>query len=170
MYETAEDVENLRRLIESSIEHAGPYLRKALEMPERSLSAKQLVAVFDQDRTVVLATTTSKCEPRVAPIGAVLVRGHFMIPTLRTSARCRHIARNPAVSLSYHEGNELAVIVHGSARLVGPDGHEFAEAESLQRQSAKTSVSEWGRPGEAVFVRVEATRLFTFAREPQRYG
>lgn len=38
------------------------------------------------------------------------------MPTIRGAARARHLARRPAVSLSYFEGETLAVIVHGQAR------------------------------------------------------
>lgn len=169
MKDTPEDITALQRLVESSIERAGPYLRESFQMPGHSLSARQFVAHLRSETTVALATVTSRGEPRVAPVGAFFVRGRFMIPTLRTSARCSHVLRNPAISLSYYEGNDLAVIVHGSARCFGSEAPEFMEADALQRELTKSSVTQWGRPSDAVFLRVDAVRFYTFARYPERF-
>ena len=73
MRESAGQLTRLQELIDRSIAGAGPFLRNAFEMPERSLSAQQLVERLDGARTVALATTTARGEPRVAPIGALFV-------------------------------------------------------------------------------------------------
>jgi hypothetical protein len=104
MRETADDLERLQSVLDRSVERASPFLRRSFEMPERSLSAADLAARLDGLLVVSLATVTAKGEPRVAPIDAVFLRGHFYVPTVAQAARARHLARRPGVSVTYHEG------------------------------------------------------------------
>ena len=165
MNENPQDLRRLQDLLDASIERAGVFLRSSFEMPERSLSAAQLVGALEGHLTVALATTTASGEPRVAPINAVFYRGAFHVPTVASSARARHALRRPAVSLTYYRGNDLAVIVHGRAALLGPDDPGFAELDGLQRRYGQ-SPSEWG---EGVFLSVEADVLYTYAANPELY-
>jgi hypothetical protein len=47
------------------------------------------------------------------------------------------LKKRPAVSLTYYEGNDLAVIVHGRAVALGPDNPSFAELDALQREHGR---------------------------------
>ena len=119
-------------------------------------------------QNVAFATVTAKGEPRVAPIGALFVRGRFHIPTVATAARTRMMRRHPAVSLTHYVGNDLAIIAHGTATSI-PDEHpDFALLETMQREgnTSGESVRDWG---EGVFLRVEAETLVTFARHPEQF-
>lgn len=78
MRESAEDLARLERLLASSIEQAGEFLRRAFEMPDHSLSASQLCAYLDGQPVVALGTTTAAGEPRVAPVAAVFYRARFL--------------------------------------------------------------------------------------------
>ena len=167
MRETPEDLRLLQALLDRSIEGAGAFLRDSFEMPEHSLSAPQLVHLLRGIHNVALATVTRKGEPRVAPIGAVFFRGRFHVPTVANAARTRHLVQRPAVSLTLHEGDDLAVIVHGRAEVLGLDHTDFPPLEQLFRESGGGSVLDWG---EGVYVRVEAGKLYTFARYPDRFG
>lgn len=166
MEETPEDVARLEALLRQSIEQAGPFLSSSFEMPEHSLSARQLIAYLQGVQTVALATVTAKGEPRIAPIGAIFYRGTFYIPTVAEAARTRHIARRPAVSLTLFAGDGLAIIVHGRAVIVRPDDPDFAPVEAIQRASRGTSVREWG---DGVYLRIEADTCYTYARDPDLY-
>ena len=166
MRETPEDVTRLEGLLRQSIERAGPFLRSSFEMPEHSLSARQLIAYLQGVQTVALATVTAKGEPRIAPIGAIFYRGTFYIPTVAEAARTRHIARRPAVSLTLFAGDGLAIIVHGRAVIVRPDDPDFAPVEAIQRASRGTSVREWG---DGVYLRIEADVCYTYARDVALY-
>jgi len=161
MRESPDDLERLQELIDRSIEAAGPFLRNAFEMPERSLSAQQVVERLDGARTVALATTTARGEPRVAPIGALFVHGAFHVPTVAQAARTRHLAARPAASITYYEGNDLAVIAHGRVAIVERSDPAFGELDALQVQVGNESPTQW--QGEAVFLRLDADRLFTYA-------
>ncbi len=166
MYETSEDLLNLQALLDRSIEQAGAFLRESFQMPAHSLSARQLVHLWQGLHTIAFATVSAQGEPRVAPISALLFHGRFYIPTVATAARTRHVIRQPAVSFTYFQGNDLAIIAHGTATIIRPDHMDFAALESLQRESSGQSVQAWG---EGVFLRIAPAMLYTFARQPDVY-
>lgn len=78
MYETPEDIHLLQALLDRSIEQAGAFLRQSFQMPNHSLSARQLIHVWQGMQTIALATVTRNGEPRVAPIGAIAVPWEFL--------------------------------------------------------------------------------------------
>jgi Pyridoxamine 5'-phosphate oxidase len=162
MRESADDLERLQALIDRSIEGAGAFLRSAFEMPDRSLSAQQLVDRLQGSLTVALATTTARGEPRVAPINAVFVRAAFHVPTVAQAARTRHLAARPAASLTYFEGTNVAVVAHGRVAIIDTTDPAFAELDAVQVRSGNESPTEW--QGDAVYLRLDADRLFTYAR------
>ena len=166
MFKTPDDLRQLQALLDESVANAGAFLRSSFEMPEHSLSSGQLVAYLAGLRTVALATVTARGEPRVAPTGALFLRGRFAIPTVATAVRARHVAARPAVSLTLYDGNDLAIIAHGQATIIADDDPDFAALERLQRDADGTSVRNWG---DGVFLRVTATALYTYARQPDRY-
>jgi Pyridoxamine 5'-phosphate oxidase len=162
MRESPADLERLQALIERSIEAAGPFLRNSFEMPDRSLSAEQLVDRLQGSLTVALATTTARGEPRVAPISALFVRAAFHVPTVAQAARTRHLAARPAASLTYFEGTHLAVVAHGRVAIIYADDPAFAALDGVQVAAGNESPTEW--QGDAVYLRLDADRLFTYAR------
>ena len=168
MRETPADLEALQALLDRSIAGAGPFLRSSFQMPEHSLSAEQLAAHLQGPLTVALATTTARGEPRVAPIGALFVRGAFCLPSVAQAARARHLARRPAASLTYFEGNDLAVIAHGQVAVVPAGAPAFDEIDALQVAAGMQSPREWS--GDGVYLRLQAATLFTYARDPARYS
>jgi Pyridoxamine 5'-phosphate oxidase len=161
MRESAAELERLQALLDRSIESAGPFLRDAFEMPDRSLSAHQLVDRLDGLLTVALATTTARGEPRVAPIGALFVHAAFHVPTVAQAARTRHLAARPAASVTCFEQTRLAVIAHGHATLLDATDPAFAELDALQVECGGESPTQW--QGDAVFLRLDADRLFTYS-------
>ena len=167
MNETQEDMEFLQKLLDQSIEKAGSFVRNSFQMPECSLSAKQLVRYLQGIHTVAFATVTAKGEPRVAPISSLFFRGHFYIPTVVTAARTKQVMKHPAVSLTHFAGNDLAIIVHGDATVMVSNHLDFQTLESLFYAESGSKVSDWG---EGVYLRVEAHVLYTFARHPEQYS
>jgi hypothetical protein len=166
VHETPEDIDRLQGLLDESIQKAGAFLRSSFQMPEKSLSARQLVTCLTGVPTVAFATVTSASEPRVAPIGSVFYRAEFYIPTVTSAIRSRHVRRQPAVSLTHYQGNDLAIIVHGRAELLTGDDPAFDTLETLHRSLLGDSVNDWG---EGAFIRVDADRIFTFARYPEQF-
>jgi hypothetical protein len=166
MHETDADRKALEELISRSIQDAGDFLRSSFQMPKCSLSADQLVRKLEGVVTLALGTVTSDGQPRVAPVVGIFYRGRFFIPTVRDSLRARHIRRNPAISLSIYEVNDFAVIVHGTAKVLGQDDSRFSELVEIQIKHDAGDVRTWG---DAVFLEVCADRLYTFARYPDRF-
>ena len=132
MRETAGDLNELQALLEDSATRASPFLRASFEIPEHSLSAEQVAGHLAGSLTVALATVTAKGEPRVAPINALFYRGSFHIPTVAQAARARHLAKRPGASLTYYEGIELAVIVHGQAAIIPQGTPTFDDLDEVQ--------------------------------------
>jgi hypothetical protein len=166
--ESDADLAGLQELLDRSIEGAGPFLRSSFEMPEHSLSAAQLVARLQGSLTVALATTTARDEPRVAPINALFAHAAFCAPSVAQAARTRHLVARSAASLTYFEGNDLAVIAHGHVTVIADGEPDFDELDALQLAAGKESPRGWS--GDGVYLRLEADTLFTYAREPSRYG
>ena len=166
MYETPEELEQIQALLERSIEQAGAFLRSSFEMPAHSLSAKQLLHLWQGLQTVAFATVTKKGDPLVAPIGTLLFHGRFYIPTVASAMRTRHVLQRPAVSFTFYQGKDVAVIVHGEALVIQSDHADFAALEAFQREMSGSSVQEWG---EGVFLHVVPRVIYTYVRYPDRY-
>ncbi len=167
MRETPADLRQLQALLDESVAVATPFLRRSFEMPEHSLSARQLAVHLQGSLTVALATVTKQGEPRVAPINALFFRGSFYVPTVAESARATNIVRRPAVSLSYFESTSLAVIVHGRGRTIDESHSDFAAVDELQVESGAESPRDWS--GKPVYVKVDAATIFTYARHPAEH-
>lgn len=166
MQETPEDLDQLQHLLDHSIAQAGAFLRDSFQMPTHSLSARQLTTYFDCIKNVALATVTATGEPRVAPIGALLVRGQFMIPTVATAARTRHLQQRPAVSLTHFVESNLAIICHGQATVLRSDDPAFTLFDAVYRAITGDSPLSWGA---GVYLQIEAHQLYTYARYPERF-
>src|ERR1700738_2851040 len=129
MYETDEDIQHIQALLDRSIEQAGVFLRASFEMPSHSLPARQLVHLWQGLQTVAFATATKKGDPLVAPTGALLFHGRFYIPTVASALRTKHVLHRLAISFTFYQGNDVAVIIHGEAAVVRPDDPDFAALE-----------------------------------------
>lgn len=168
MFETPAEIDALQAVLDRSIERAGPFLRSSFEMPEHSLSAQQLTNHLTGLPTIAMSTVTEKGEPRVAPIGALFVRGRFHIPTVASAARSRHLRKRPAVSVTYYEGIDLAVIIHGQAEFIEADNPAFAELDAELMREGDGSVLEWDAGG-GLYIRINPDVIYTFARYPDRF-
>lgn len=162
MLETPDDLTRLQQVMDASIENAGAFVRSSFQIPYKSLTASELVERLSGLVNVALATATAAGEPRVAPVGSVIVHGRFQIPTLETSLRVRHLKRDPGVSLTAFNEGDFAVIVHGRGELVTRDQSGYEEIENCYRQVTGIDVETWGDT--PVFITVEPIRILTFDR------
>jgi hypothetical protein len=168
MNETSQDLDELQQLLDRSIERAGDYLRSCLEMPEHSLKATQVARHLQGFRTAAVGTVTARGEPRVAPVGFIFYRAQFHIPTVRNAARAKHIAKRPGISLSYYDGNDLAMIVHGRGTIVEPGMPDFERLDRVLKDGTNgRGVLDWG---EGIYIQIAADRFYTFARYPERFA
>ena len=83
------------------------------------------------------------------------------MPTVAQAARARHLARRPGVSVTYHEGRSLAVIVHGQAGRVAPGEDPFDEIEAIRIEAGGGSIAEWS--GDPLFLRIDAEVIYIYA-------
>ncbi len=166
MNETPNDLARLQALLTRSIERAGEHLKRTFEMPEHSLDAVQLVRYIGQEQQYALATVTARGEPRVAPVQVVLQRGHFFVPTAADAVRTGHVARRPSVSMTHWVSNEVALITHGRAVVIG---HSDAEFDELSEAYVRDWWQELRRRRNGAFLRVEPDALYTWARDPSAF-
>ncbi|MCA1831363.1 MAG: pyridoxamine 5'-phosphate oxidase family protein [Actinomycetota bacterium] len=159
MHEMPEDVARLQRLLDASYASAGTHLR-SIFTPDRVLRAERLPELLGGVRVLDLATVNAQSEPRVAPVDGLFYRGQFWFGSSPESIRFRHIRNNPAVSASHTRGEELAVIVHGTARIVDLASSETAGFRDYCGDIYGTGWSDWGAG--AQYARIDARKMFTF--------
>jgi hypothetical protein len=159
MYETAEDLIELTELLDRSHARAGAHLR-SIFTPERRIGADELVALLPGVQVLNLATVTRACAPRVAPVDGLFYRGRFWFGSAAASVRFVHLRERPQVSASHTRGEELAVIVHGTAALVDRGDPAHAGFAAYYREVYGFGWEEWDLPVQ--FARIDASRLYTY--------
>ena len=161
MNETEDEIRELQDLLDHSRERAGPHLLKIFTA-ERALSAAEIVRLLDGTRQVAVATVTAGGSPRVAPVDALFLSGRFHFGTHVSANRIRHLRERPGISLTYFQGDEVAVIVHGKAVLIdfGDPDFEALDSEFVGAYGGTPSSKEEG----SVYVRVEPDLMFTCSR------
>ena len=163
VHETPDDLAALQDLLDRSYDQAGPHLRRIIT-PERRLTADQVSQRLMGMRLLALATVTSDGRPIVGPVDGIFFKGAFYFGSSPDSVRFRHIRARPHVSATHLPGEELAVTVHGRAVPVDVQG-EFRQT-LLDIYVARYG-AEWEKflDSGAMYGRIEAERMFTFAFE-----
>lgn len=167
MHETLEDLRDLQRLLDESHRAAGGHLRGILTDGGR-LTAEELSAMLAGVEVLSLATVTARCEPLVGGVDGLFFRGRFHVGSSPDSVRARHLDRDPAVSAAHLRGEELAVVVHGTAEPV----EVFTEDPPPFRDylgEVYPDWEEWYPDGGARYWRIEPRRMFA-ARLPMAAG
>ena len=167
MNESAGDLARLQSLLDRSATKGGPHLRRTFEYPEHAVTADQLVRYWGNRKDFALATVTLNGEPRVAPVGVLLERAHLYVPTALDSAHVTHVGQNPGVSLTHWVNNFVAIIVHGHAILVSPNGPDFASLVALVSEKWWQDLH---RERNGVFLRIEPDVMYGWAREPSSFA
>ena len=114
MRETAADLAELQDLLDRSYASAGEHLL-SIHTPNWRVPASELVEILTGMCVLNLATVNSKGEPFVGAVHGLFFRECFYCGSSYDSLRAKHIARNPAVSAAHTRGEELSVVVHGTA-------------------------------------------------------
>ena len=159
MHETTEDLIALSDLLDRSYARAGDHLR-SIFTPERRIAADELVTLLPGVQVLNLATVSRACAPRVAPVDGLFYRGRFWFGSAAASVRFTHLRERPQVSASHTRGEELAVIVHGTATLIDAGDPAHAGFANYYREVYGFGWEEWDLPVQ--FARIEATRLYTY--------
>jgi nitroimidazol reductase NimA-like FMN-containing flavoprotein (pyridoxamine 5'-phosphate oxidase superfamily) len=163
MHESTDDVDALQRLLDASFAHSGAHLR-SIFTPERRLNAAQLSELLTGVQILNLATVSAAAHPRVAPVDGLFFRGHFYFGSSSDSVRMRDIRARPHVSATHTRGEELAVIVHGTAHPIDVAAPEQA---GFRQYLLDTYVPRYGPEWEqwvadACYARIDAARMYTF--------
>jgi general stress protein 26 len=161
MFETADDLTRLQALLDASHLRATEHLRGIIN-DDRTLSAAQIAGVLTGMKVVTAATVTARAEPRISAMDGHFLHGTWTFSTSRTSAKARHLARRPAISVAHVDGEALAVFSHG--RVVELAGDELAHVDAYWTGHYGSSPLSWG---DVVMWKLEPTWMvgYAFQRE-----
>jgi hypothetical protein len=169
MYETDADIAWLQGLLDRSYESAGEHLR-SITTPERRIPADELGGILTGMVLLNLATVTAAGEPRVGPVDGLFFRGRFHFSSSLTSVRYRHLVARPQVSASHTRGEELSVVVHGTAELFSfqdPDASAFRDyANEVYVPLYGDMWMEMVDSDDVFSARIEPARMYTFRMSP----
>jgi uncharacterized pyridoxamine 5'-phosphate oxidase family protein len=166
MHESDAEIVELQRLLDRSMKNAGAHVRSIFNR-NNWLSARQVCLHLQGVRQVAAATVTSAGEPRVAPIDAVFFHGKFCLSTDANWLRARHLAKRPALSLTYFESADPVIMVHGRAAFTKKNQKDFATLDSEWVKAYGNSILELSDNVE--FIRVEPTIMLAYALHPERF-
>lgn len=148
MKETQSEIAQLQALLDASLARSTKHLRSIIIPGERTLTAAQLVQVLVGMCTLSIATVTASGEPRISGIDGHFLNGLWFFGTARSSAKARHLAVRPGVSVAHLRGEELGVFTHGRAELLNPAGAEpdpqWPEVLAYMTKHYGSSPLSWG--------------------------
>lgn len=162
MHETAEDLRRLQDLLDDSYATAGEHLL-SIHTKNRRLKARKLAGLLTGVRVLALATVTSDGRPIAGPVDGLFYRAAFLFGSSPDSVRFRHIRERPHVSAVPTVGEELAVVVHGTARPIDvrdPDNQGYL---GYLREVYPEWDAWWPAPRTPAYAVIDARRMFTFS-------
>lgn len=167
MYETETELRWLQDLIEGSFARSGAHLRSIMSERYR-VDAVATARYLQGIRHLVLSTVTAKGEPRVSPVDGLFVHGRFHLSSDASAVKVRHLRARPAVSAAHAVGDDVAVVVHGTAEVIQPGHDSCAALDEVWRGIYESTPRDWSPDG--VYVRIEPATMFTYCRERSLLG
>ncbi|MQA79164.1 MAG: pyridoxamine 5'-phosphate oxidase family protein [Streptosporangiales bacterium] len=143
MRETADDIDELQRLLDDSIGRSGDHLRSIVTPGERTLTARQLVAALPGMKVLVVATTTARGEPRTSAVDGHFLRGHWVFSTSGTAHKAHHLRARPAVSVAHVDGERIGVFAHGTADDITPEHADHGWIDEHLTEHYGSSPTTW---------------------------
>jgi len=169
VFETKEELASLDALLAESFDRAGEHLTSIIS-PDRRLSALDLSRYLVGVRHFVVATVTQDGEPRCSAVDGLFLHGRLWFSTSAHSIKARHLERRPTISGAHVVGDDVAVFVHGRARLV-PGGP--GEADAIRHYWTEVygaSPEDWvATPSDARYVEVIAGSFYSYAFSRERF-
>lgn len=166
MHEEPGDVDVLQALLDDSAARMGTHTGSIID-PSRRLDARQLVNELVGMKVLVIATVTASGEPRTSCVDGHFVRGRWWFTTSGTAYKAKHLARHPAVSATYADGERIGVFTHGTATRIRPPDPAWAMIEEHLVAHYGASPTEWG-PDIAYF-RIDPSRMLAFASDAAQF-
>jgi general stress protein 26 len=157
MLETPDDLARLQTLLEASHTRSTDHLREIIN-DDRTLTAAQIAALLTGMKVISAATVTAHAEPRISAMDGHFLHGAWTFSSSRTSAKARHLAERPAVSVAHVDGEALAVFSHG--HVVELSGDELAVVDEHWTAHYGSSPLSWG---DVVMWRLEPTWMVGYA-------
>lgn len=156
MRERDEDLQRIQHLLDDSYRRAGAHLRDIHQTSTR-IDARRLTAELDGMRVLVLATVTRDGRPLTGPVDGWFYRGRWLFGTSPVAVRARHLARRPAVSATYVDGERFVCTVHGKARRIDLANHDAGGFAAMLR--GFYGDAWWDEMADAPYWEIEADRL-----------
>ena len=163
MLETSDEIDSLQALLDASHARATGHLRGIIT-DDRTLSAEQLVALLTGMKVLAVATVTAAGEPRISALDGHFLHGTWTFSTDGSSAKARHIERQPAVSVAHIDGEELALFSHGHAELM-PPGPQRDEVDAHWTAHYGSSPWSWGTDIRMYRLRMTWAVAYAFNRD-----
>jgi general stress protein 26 len=157
MFETPDELDRLQSLLDASHARATDHLRGIIN-DDRTLTARDVAALLTGMKVISAATVTARGEPRISAMDGHFLHGTWTFSTSRTSAKARHLAQRPAVSIAHVDGEALAVFSHG--HVVELAGDELAAVDAHWTSHYGSSPLSWG---DVVMWRLEPTWMVGYA-------
>ena len=161
MLETSDDLARLQALLDASHARSTEHLRGIIN-DDRTLSATHIAGLLTGMKVISVATVTASGEPRISAMDGHFLHGTWTFSTSRSSAKARHLAVRPAVSVAHVDGEALAVFSHG--HVVELAGDELAAVDEHWTAHYGSSPLSWG---DVVMWRLQPTWMvgYAFRRE-----
>jgi general stress protein 26 len=157
MFETPDEIGRLQDLLDASHARSTEHLRGIIN-DDRTLSAAQIAGLLTGMKVITGATVTARGEPRISAMDGHFLHGTWTFSTSRTSAKARHLAHRPAVSIAHVDGEALAVFSHG--QVVELAGDELAVVDEHWTAHYGSSPMSWG---DVVMWRLQPTWMVGYA-------
>ena len=163
MLETPDETASLQALLDASHAKASGHLRNIID-DDRTLTAEQLVALLTGMKVLSVATVTAAGEPRISALDGHFLHGTWTFGTSGTSAKAKHLAARPAVSVAHVDGEELALFSHGRAELIEP-GPDRDEVDAHWTAHYGSSPYSWGDDIRMYRLRMTWAVAYAFKRD-----
>ena len=161
MHETPEEISELQVLLDRSYEAAGEHLL-SIHTPNWRMSAQQVTEALTGMCVLNLATVNSRGEPIQGPVDGMFFRGRFYCGSARNSLRARHIAARPQVSVAHVRGEEMAIVIHGTAIEVDKSSERGLGLRDYIKEIYGQEMDDW-QGSEVVYWEIEPRRMFALA-------
>lgn len=161
MFETAEEMAALDRLLTESLHRSTEHLRSIVVEGQRTLDAAETCRLLTGMRTLSLATVTAKGEPRISGVDGHFLHARWVFTTSGTSAKARHLQRRPAVSVAHIVGDDLGVFCHGDVEVLDESHPDRVAVEEHLTHHYGSSPSSWGP--DILYARVQPHWMVTYA-------
>ena len=143
MHETPDELRQLQDLLDRSLASSTDHLRDIIH-GDRVLSAADIVALMTGMKVISVATVTAQGHPRISAMDGHFLHGTWSFSTSGSSAKARHMAVRPDVSVAHIDNEELAVFSHGRVSPASPSDPDWQDTVDHWTRHYGSSPLEWG--------------------------